>query len=347
MPFTFQIPEPCHVPGYTGHVPQYKYHVGHSFSRATHDVIVDPVTPGSGRTPLTNYDLEGYDIKDYDEKWAKVANRDASWGDQKLTENMVVGYTGFVPKLEQQPGKHYAEACVKAIADFMTDQEAYSAKQKALEDQMQRQVPLKQTAADMAPYDSPQTKTQHWRRPYDMDNNEAMKFQVSGYTGHVPCTRDLPGLNYPVGTHVGLNKFHDRKRAHDALRGTDVDLNAPQIVTTHTRKIFRENAGSIPGYTGVVPGLKYKHGRTYGHATKGAKPSVPVLVGDESPEEEGNGRVGGKAGSGGSGGNGGGCGLKGGAIKGGREGAGEEGAVKSRLWQKGDDPYCVEVILEN
>ena len=58
MPFTFQIPEPCHVPGYTGHVPQYKYHVGHSFSRATHDVIVDPVTPGSGRTPLTNYEIE-------------------------------------------------------------------------------------------------------------------------------------------------------------------------------------------------------------------------------------------------------------------------------------------------
>ena len=58
MPFSFQIPEPCHIPGYTGHVPQYKYHVGPSFSRATHDVIVDPVTPGSGRTVLTNYEIE-------------------------------------------------------------------------------------------------------------------------------------------------------------------------------------------------------------------------------------------------------------------------------------------------
>lgn len=335
MPFTFQIPEPCHVPGYTGHVPQYKYHVGHSFSRATHDVLVDPLTPGSGRTPLTNYEIEGYDIKDYDEKWAKVANREASWGDQKLTENMVVGYTGFVPKLEQQPGKHYAEACVNAIADFMTDQEAYAAKQKALEELMKNQTPMKQTAPDMQPYDSPQAKTQHWRRPYDMENDESMKFQISGYTGHVPCTRDLPGVNYPVGTHVGLNKFHDRKRAHDALRGTEVDLNAPQIVTTHTRKIFRENAGSVPGYTGTVPGYKYKHGRTYGHATKGAKPTVPVLVGDETPvvEENGGARAVEASGSGG-----------------GKEGSAEAGGKgepqKKRLWQKGDDPYCVEVILE-
>jgi len=337
MPFTFQIPEPCHVPGYTGHVPQYKYHVGHSFSRSTHDVLVDPVTPGSGRTPLTNYQIEGYDIKDYDEKWAKVANREASWGDQKLKENMVVGYTGFVPKLEQQPGKHYAKACVKAIADFMDDQEKYSAKQKSLEAEMQKQTPLQQTAPDMQPYDSPQTKTQHWRRPYDMDNDESMKFQISGYTGHVPCTRDLPGVNYPVGTHVGLNKFHDRKRRRDALRGTEVDLNAPQIVTTHTRKIFRENAGSVPGYSGVVPGYLYKHGRTYGHATKGAKPSVPVLVGDDEEEDDDvNGRGGREGGRGGE---------EKGAAAGGRGGAGEgKGAGKTRLWQKGDDPYCIEVI---
>jgi len=326
MPHTFQIPEPCHVPGYTGHVPQYKYHVGHSYARATHDVLVDPVTPGSGRTPLTNYEIEGYDIKDYDEKWAKVANREASWGDQRLKENMVVGYTGFVPKLEQQPGKPYAKACVNAIANFMEDQEAYDSKQKALEALMQRQTPLKQTAADMEPYDSPQTKTQHWRRPFDMENNEAMKFQVSGYTGHVPCTRDLPGVNYPVGTHVGLNKFHDRTRERDALRGTDVDLNAPQLVTTHTRKIFRENAGSVPGYTGVVPGYKYEHGRTYGHATTGAKPRVPVLLGDDDDvddreanyDESGGGRG---------------------------KGSSKAGEGK-RLWQKGDDPYCVEVILD-
>ena len=203
---------------------------------------------------------------------------------------------------------------------------------------MQSQTPLVQKQADMAPYDSPQTKTQHWRRPYDMDNDEPMKFQISGYTGHVPCTRDLPGVNYPVGTHVGLNKFHDRKRERDALRGTEVDLNAPQIITTHTRKIFRENAGSIPGYTGVVPGYKYKHGRTYGHATKGAKPSVPVLVGDETPEEEGIGPVRGGGGNGGAGGKGEAGGMK--------EGGKKKDAAKQRLWQKGDDPYCIEVILK-
>ena len=61
------------------------------------------------------------------------------------------------------------------------DQEKYSAKQKSLEAEMQKQTPLQQTAPDMQPYDSPQTKTQHWRRPYDMDNDESMKFQISGY----------------------------------------------------------------------------------------------------------------------------------------------------------------------
>ena len=202
---------------------------------------------------------------------------------------------------------------------------------------MQSQTPLKQTAPDMQPYDSPQMKTQHWRRPYDMDNDESMKFQISGYTGHVPCTRDLPGVNYPVGTHVGLNKFHDRKREHDALRGTDVDLNAPRIVTTHTRKIFRESVGMVPGYTGKVPGYMYKHGRTYGHATKGAKARVPILMGDESPVEEGNGEA--RAAEASEGG-------RGGGASGVDAPAGGRGAAGGRLWQKGDDPYCVEVILE-
>jgi len=339
MVHTFQIPEPAHVPGYTGHVPQYEYHPGESFGRATNSVLVDPVAPGSGRTVLTDYEKEGYDVAEFDRKYEQVVNRDASWGDQILTENMVVGYTGFVPKLEQHPGKHYAEGCVRAIADFMDDQATYKKKQDEMTKLMQRQVPLKQVAPDMAPYDSPQAKGKHWRRPFDMENNESLKFQISGYTGHVPCTRDLPGVNYPVGTHVGLNKFHDRMKAHEALKGTPVDLNKPDVVTVHTRKIFRDNAGTVSGYSGEVPGYKYEFGRTYGHATHGAKPKEPVLIKDEEAKAKAKAKA--KAEAGGT------KGSSDGGTKKGSDGA-SKGVKKSggRLWALGDDPYCIEVILD-
>ena len=61
---------------------------------------------------------EGGDVALLGKKAANVAGRDSSWGDQKYTEKMVPGYTGFIPKAQHYFGKRYAEGCLNSISDF-------------------------------------------------------------------------------------------------------------------------------------------------------------------------------------------------------------------------------------
>lgn len=271
-----QTADPYHTPGYCGYVPQCKYRIGNTYGQTTHKLLADPEVPSSGRLVLTDIYKEGTDVALLDKKTTNVAVREASWGDQKYTDKMVPGYTGFIPKSQHYFGKRYAEGCINSVSDFQDDQNAHSQKQRSLD--AQHLPPMKQTAKDMAPYLSPSSQVVYWKSPYQMENNERLKYFMSGYTGFVPRTRPIIGMGYPVQTHVGLNTFTDTTRAHDALRGTDVDLAKPEVVTVHTRPLYPRAAGMIPNYTGHVPGYKFRFGHTYGQGTVGATPGRPQLV---------------------------------------------------------------------
>lgn len=272
-----QTADPYHTPGYCGYVPQYKYRIGNTYGKTTHKLFVDDTVPSSGSLVLTDIYKEGGDVALLGKKSSNVAGRDASWGDQKYTDKMVPGYTGFIPKAQHYFGKRYAEGCLNSISDFQDDQKTQTSKQRSID--AAHLPPMQQTAKDMAPYLSPSSQVVYWKSPYKMDNSEKLKYFMSGYTGFVPRTRPIIGMGYPIKTNVGLNTFTDTTRAHDALRGTAVtNLSPPEVVMATTRPIYPKEAGMIPNYTGHVPGYKFRFGHTYGQGTVAATPGRPEVA---------------------------------------------------------------------
>lgn len=76
---------------YGGFCPQFKYQIGETFGRTTCNLLRNPGVASSGKLVLT-------DIRpirpDSASKSKLLARRTQSWGDQKLVEKMVPGYTG-------------------------------------------------------------------------------------------------------------------------------------------------------------------------------------------------------------------------------------------------------------
>ncbi|PIK41087.1 hypothetical protein BSL78_22054 [Apostichopus japonicus] len=96
------------VPGYGGYIEQYKYHVGDTYGNATKNY--QRVKVGTGLT--TSIDMSGR---------RRVLTLPKSTGDNKLTEKMVPGYTGYIPRRPFKFGNTYKEDCDVCIDDFMNN----------------------------------------------------------------------------------------------------------------------------------------------------------------------------------------------------------------------------------
>lgn len=80
---------------YGGYCPQFKYQIGQTFGKTTSRLLEDPNVPSSGRLVLTEI-YPGVTESDRLQEQRKhlLMTRTQSWGDQKLVNGMVPGYTG-------------------------------------------------------------------------------------------------------------------------------------------------------------------------------------------------------------------------------------------------------------
>ncbi|XP_035684040.1 protein FAM166B-like [Branchiostoma floridae] len=279
-------PDPYHTPGYLGYCPQFKYQIGSTFGNTTHRLLTNPNVAASGSSVLTDTFprlSQGVD------KAAFIRTRTASWGDQKLTEKMVPGYTGYIPKMQNHYfGSRYADTCGSAIADFESDQRGHTAKRdhmrtltalqtgKLKPDDSQKnlitasyQTPLKPIARQAKPYYSPGS-LQHIKSPYRMSNAEAKKNFMSGYTGFVPKARGLMGMGYPVVTNAALCEFTNEMGKNRTLKTQPITIKRETKGKMETQAIYPEGSGLVPHYTGHIPAQKFKFGDTFGHSTYNA-----------------------------------------------------------------------------
>lgn len=103
----------CHF-RYCGYCPQFKYQIGETFGRTTSSLLTNDIVASSGKPVLA--DIEPELPPKRDNRRATIAARTFSLGDQKLTEQMVPGYTG---KLVQTLRKIYYKSLVhSSIAQY-------------------------------------------------------------------------------------------------------------------------------------------------------------------------------------------------------------------------------------
>ncbi|XP_013382161.1 protein FAM166B [Lingula anatina] len=290
-----QTADPYHIPGYGGYCPQFKYQIGQTFGKTTNRLLQDCNVPSSGRLVLAEiYPSFTETDKLQDMRDHLMKTRTASWGDQKLVQAMVPGYTGFIPKSEHYFGKRYAENCSNAISDFENDQRTYNRKAQELRviDALQsgkmdpsnvdklptltahHRTPLRAVAAEAKPYISPNAH-HHSMSPYYMDGSNSKKNFMSGYTGFVPRSRGLLGKGYPFITHQALNEFTDGTQLYKLNLHKPVTVERVETYRLDTQPIYPTETGLVPHYTGHIPGEKFRYGRTFGFSTQNALSSTP------------------------------------------------------------------------
>ncbi|XP_072353305.1 ciliary microtubule inner protein 2B [Scyliorhinus torazame] len=280
-------PEPHYIPGYAGYCPQYKYTIGHCYGKLTSKLLTDPPIARSGQLLLRpNQDQETINNMGTEQHRNLHQSHKVSKEGQKLTDLMVSGYTGFVPRRKIYFSKTYRETCADAVGDFQRQQFKIAAKKHEMElinalqtgktraqtEQEKKlltvnyKTPLKVITANPVPYRSLHPY-KVLTSPYFMQNEDPNKHFISGYKGHVPRVQFLLGSSYPTITNCALIEFNQMGNKSKCLTGNSVSEGEtlPRI-----RHIYPSEMGMMPQYTGHIPGHKYQFGHTFGHLTHDA-----------------------------------------------------------------------------
>ncbi|XP_067888252.1 ciliary microtubule inner protein 2B [Heterodontus francisci] len=282
--------EPHYIPGYAGYCPQYKYNVGQCYGKLTSKLLTDPgiarseqllLQPSQYEEPINNMGTEQHRNL--------LQSHKVSRKGQKLTDFMVSGYTGFVPRKKIYFSKTYRETCADAVADFEREQLKIASQKQEMElinalqtgkiraqtEQEKKlltvnyRTPLKAITTNPVPYylsHSYKVLTS----PYFMENEDPDKHFISGYKGHVPRARFLLGTGYLTLTNCALIEFNQMlNKSKSASIPTRNSLKEGETLP-RIRHIYPSELGMLPQYTGHIPGYKYQFGHTFGHLTQDA-----------------------------------------------------------------------------
>jgi hypothetical protein len=285
------LKEGAHIPGYQGYCPQLKYSIGKSFGQETSDLA--QIRRCRRHQLMTQSDAEESTSR------AGLASSSLipeSTGDNKYTQNMVPGYTGYVPRWPFKFGKTYKEECDICLEEFLGS--CHQTNQLANETRVLSvsQPSLRAISSDPAVRDklngygdrkfttSAGVIAEHRRLPTEAP--------IPGYRGYVPrinVTELGLGSRYHETTHNGLNSFFTELEERSRRLGTNrstfgaqrlepINVNRNPVSSLRTGSRIYIQDGMIPKYTGFLPQQRYATGNTYGDETR----SLEVCAHDQS-----------------------------------------------------------------
>ncbi|XP_029437696.1 protein FAM166B [Rhinatrema bivittatum] len=279
-------PDPHYIPGYSGFCPQYKYHLGKSYGNLTSQLLTNPDISHSQRPVLQSL---RYPVAEKAERAEPpvvlLKSRRRHWGEDIFTGNMIPGYTGFIPRSQHYFAKTYAQIAQDALNDFVREQNKMATqgeeltslkvlqereKEPSTEEEQKlliakSRTPLPPVSTEAFPNRSPCAFQAHGS-PYFMEDNNPHKYFISGFTGYVPRARFLFGAGYPITTNRALVEFgHKTWKKSKGLGAGIKGQSLPDL-----SKIYPNDLGLLPSYTGYVPGYKFQYGKTYGQLTQNA-----------------------------------------------------------------------------
>ena len=222
------------IPGYVGHIHQYKYRNGHTYGDQTHILATKTddwvgVDKSGHKTPISNNvtftPVDKYTLRHPLPK---------TTGGNRLTESMVPGYTGYVPSRKFHFSDTYRAECDQSIDDFLT---ARAEKQRKTDDLIEKHV-----------------------KSYPRHTAIATEGEVKGVLDNFKDNSFASSLQSKVLTvvFVALGRFVTC--APQQL----IDVSSPRPrcqVSSHkagvsARGRFSPSIVLFPGYTGYIPRIK-------------------------------------------------------------------------------------------
>lgn len=263
------LKEGSQVPGYLGYIHQLKYNNGHTYGDQTHLL--------AGR-------FEGFNRAKSEINLSQSAGPyirnplPKTNGGNRLTEQMIPGYTGYIPSRKFHFSDTYKVESDVCIDNFLSVKENKLNKDSSLINNVLTQ-PKHIMIADncdvkrsLDNYKDVRTKTSGFQN----DKREFTEAPIPGYTGHIPriYPTDLGlGARYSQTTARGLAEFKNnylRQTTSFEPRMTNEfsgSMDTSSDSMGKTKQIYVK-PGMIPKYTGYVHGRKFQYGNTYGNTTR-------------------------------------------------------------------------------
>jgi hypothetical protein len=295
------------LPGYRGYIEQYKYHVGDTYGNATKKLSESWRTrhPAYTKSPQNYFDSKttytGLGLSGPEDVEGTGSRKDLqlpkSTGDNKLTEKMVPGYTGYIPRMPFKFGNTYKEDCDVCIDDFMRNTREHDTKVHTLRRAQTKIEPLRPMASE-------KTVISHLNQYRDRhptskilleDKRASREAPIPGYKGFIPRqgVSELGlGARYNTICDKSLNTFYDETDRHADRIGRayepkttvpDTEAKASIQLTKEDRDVLMQRRlykqiGMVPKYTGYLPQIRFQFGHTYGDTTR----SLPVCFHDQT-----------------------------------------------------------------
>ena len=233
---------PYHIPGYGGYIPQRKYKIGGTFSKATHEILTDK-NNSSGNLVLRKIEPVKEKVPQY-------------------LSNLVPGYTGYIPKGEHYFGLPYVTACSYAKGDHRGALALQAEHRKRMRDNGIRAIPLTPLKYSAEQYVSQRSSKK----------STALDYHISGYTGFLPMSRNKISMGYPSMTQQAIADYREKERQQAAMQNHPFPLEqrVDNCKPEDRRVLYPQNSGMVPHYTGHIPGEKFKYGDTFGMSTNEA-----------------------------------------------------------------------------
>ncbi|EDO48739.1 predicted protein [Nematostella vectensis] len=253
------------LPGYRGYCPQLKYECGHTYGIAT-----DKLTTRHMR----NEKLITTRLPDPKEREQFLPQPN---GVNKLTANMKLGYTGYIPTMRYLYGSRYREATDQAISDFMQKDEKYRNESDDLKKTVYSTKKLQPRADHKEPSMYPDLRPRYGKDYFPSEHREFTEAPLPGYTGYVPRRRahDL-GMRYGTWSQAGFSNSLEMRNKQENLATQRIDVTKypePTVTAELTSQgTLYKLMGMKPKYTGYIPQRRFRYGNTYGDTTR----SLPV-----------------------------------------------------------------------
>lgn len=262
-------PEPHYKPGYTGYLETNKFMIGGSLAKRSNTSI----GARSAKTPHMEQYL-------HQPKYLR------STTSMEVRGHPPPGYTGYIPQSHENQGigERYA---IRATNGFGSQERHFRRVRSKMDnlrvgeiEQLQSRLqteksvlttnpPLPYSKHPMAHPHAPgklnKKENKNSSKPYFMDQDDQLRFFKSGYTGYLPRSRDYFAVGLTQMSNSALKRLDAELATKRYCPFPRQEIKPNEYPTGDTRVAVGQ--GMKPGYTGYIPGSKFRFARTYGRVS--------------------------------------------------------------------------------
>jgi len=266
MAEALMTPAPHFKPGYTGYLEADKFKIGGTIAQRSHTAI--------GQRCANSPKMRQWVHSSPSVSRPKTA--------VEFRQTPPVGYTGYIPKshINEGIGERYA---TRASNGFESQERHYRRTRSKMDnlraseiEQLQARIESNRTSSvrsmsaqgvhpmshphapgKLNPPENPAPKV-----PYSKSCEEDLRFFKSGYTGYLPRSRDYFAVGLTQMSNSALKRMDSEMMTGRYCPFPRQELKPNESKVCDTRVSLGQ--GMKPGYTGYIPGSKFRFARTYG-----------------------------------------------------------------------------------